>query len=79
MNWMNFVLAIENPDEVPNAYLIERIKIWRKQQLQNSDYTQLGDVPIANKLDWAQYRKELRDLPEQHLDPRQWVFPVPPT
>lgn len=79
MNWLSFVSINEKPEEVSDAYLIERIKVWRKNELTSCDWTQLPDVDLANKWDWAVYRQELRDLPAQGADPKLWVFPVPPT
>lgn len=79
MNWLLFVSINEKPEEVSDAYLIERIKVWRKNELTSCDWTQLSDVDLANKWDWAVYRQELRDLPAQGADPKLWVFPVPPT
>jgi Phage tail assembly chaperone protein len=55
------------------------VKAWRNQQLSACDWTQLPDVDLANKWDWATYRQALRDLPQQGDDPKVWVFPVPPT
>jgi len=54
------------------------LRLWRNNQLAASDWTQLPDVDLANKWDWAVYRQELRDLPAQGADPKLWVFPVPP-
>jgi hypothetical protein len=55
------------------------LRLYRNYQLAASDWTQLPDVDLANKWDWAVYRQELRDLPAQGADPKVWVFPVPPT
>jgi len=54
------------------------LRLYRNYQLTASDWTQLPDVDLANKWDWAVYRQELRDLPAQGADPKLWVFPVPP-
>ena len=62
-----------------NEDIIKGIKNWRNRELAASDWTQLPDVDLANKWDWAVYRQELRDLPAQGADPKLWVFPVPPT
>ena len=78
MDWMTFVAPIENPIDVPAEYLIERVRSWRKAELAATDYTQLSDSPVQNKIDWATYRQELRNLPEQGADPRQWIFPARP-
>jgi hypothetical protein len=77
MDWNDFVGISEEADEVPAAYLVERIKHWRNQELAATDFTQLPDVTVDKKA-FATYRQELRDLPSQDVDPRAWVFPVKP-
>lgn len=78
MNWQNFLSISETPDSVSSEDLIYRIKLWRNQELALTDFTQLSDVNL-NKIVFATYRQELRDLPAQGEDPKLWVFPVPPT
>jgi|7_EtaG_2_1085326.scaffolds.fasta_scaffold03582_8 hypothetical protein len=56
----------------------ENILIWEKNQLRGnrnklldeSDWTQLADVPLTDpeKAAWATYRQELRDLPATITD-----------
>ena len=41
---------------------LERYRSWRANELQRTDWTQLGDSP-ATASDWATYRQALRDLP----------------
>ena len=53
------------------------VKQQRDTLLQQSDYTQLPDVPLDNKPEWATYRQELRDVTNQP-DPFNIVWPVPP-
>lgn len=55
------------------------VKNRRNQLLQESDWTQLQDVPLANKAEWATYRQELRDIPEQSGYPTNVIWPVAPT
>lgn len=78
MNWQTTLPEWLAPELVSTAEIIAWIKQWRKHELQNSDYTQLPDVDLSNKWDWAVYRQELRDLPQQGPDPKLWVFPEPP-
>ena len=66
------------PDECSDAFIAEYCKAWRNRQLAASDWTQLSDAPVANKVEWATYRQELRDLPTQNADPKLWVLPQPP-
>ena len=77
MDWTNFVAPFETPEEVPNEYLVERIKIWRRSELEATDYTQLPDV-LVDKAVWVTYRADLRALPKQNEDARLWVFPIRP-
>ena len=37
------------------------IKQKRNEKLQTSDWTQMPDVVLSNKEEWATYRQELRD------------------
>jgi hypothetical protein len=66
-------------DSLSDDLIVVYIKNWRRAELTASDWTQLPDVDLDNKWDWAVYRQELRDLPAQGADPKLWVFPVPPT
>ena len=77
MNWTNFVSMIETAEDVPNDYLIERIRNWRNAELEASDWTQLPDAP-ADKAVYAIYRQELRDLLAQSEDARAFIFPIKP-
>lgn len=79
MNWEQTIPVWEDVSTIHNDMIIVYIKHWRKNELDSSDWTQLPDVDLANKWDWATYRQALRDLPEQGPDPKLWVFPVPPT
>lgn len=51
----------------------------RDSLLQQSDYTQLPDVPLSpvEKQEWATYRQQLRDITNQP-DPFNIIWPVPP-
>ena len=49
----------------------------RDQLLQQSDWTQLPDVPLATKEAWAVYRQALRDITQQP-DPFNIAWPVAP-
>lgn len=54
------------------------VKAERDKLLLESDWTQLPDVPLTNKAEWAAYRQELRDIPEQSGYPTNVVWPVAP-
>ena len=78
MTYTNFISYLDNGIIPSDEILISRIKQWRNTELTSCDWTQLSDVDLANKSDWAVYRQELRDLPQQGADPKLWVFPVSP-
>ena len=78
MNYENFVAPHENADEVPDEYLLERIRNWRNAELAACDWTQIADS-TADKTAWATYRQELRDLPASNKDPKKIVFPTRPS
>jgi hypothetical protein len=54
-----------------------QVRAQRNQLLQQSDWTQLPDVPIATKEAWAVYRQQLRDVTDQP-DPFNIVWPTAP-
>jgi len=56
----------------------KRLKARRGRRLQNSDWTQVPDAPVDAEA-WATYRQELRDLPDNTTDPREVVWPTPPS
>jgi hypothetical protein len=53
------------------------VRAQRGRLLQESDWTQLPDVPLATKEAWATYRQALRDVTLQP-DPLNIVWPTPP-
>ena len=55
----------------------ESVKLKRNELLKLSDWTQMPDVAIATKTNWAIYRQALRDITTQ-ADPYNIVWPVPP-
>jgi len=78
MNYSNFIQPYEDETMISSEVLIERIKVWRRIELTSCDWTQLSDVNLANKWDWAVYRQALRDMPQQDSDPKLWIFPTRP-
>lgn len=54
-----------------------KIRSQRDSLLQSCDWTQLPDVTIPNKADWAAYRQALRDITHQS-DPYNIVWPTSP-
>lgn len=55
------------------------IRAQRAQKLQESDWTQLADVPLSDddRAAWATYRQALRDITNQD-DPFVIIWPVAP-
>jgi hypothetical protein len=55
---------------------IEEVKAYAKQQLEETDYTVLSDVRIANKSEFEYYRATMRDA---YFNPRInfQFFPAP--
>lgn len=52
-------------------------KYNRNRLLQNSDWSQVPDAPVDAAV-WALYRQQLRDLPENTIDPHNVVWPEHP-
>lgn len=50
----------------------------RKILLENSDWTQLSDIPAETKTLWEPYRQALRDITNQPEYPFNVVWPTPP-
>ena len=50
----------------------------RQKLLVQSDWTQMPDVQLQNKTEWATYRQELRDITDQPGYPFNIVWPTPP-
>ena len=54
------------------------LRLSRRRLLSNSDWTQVPDAPVDSAA-WAVYRQQLRDLPATITDPRNVVWPEPPS
>lgn len=72
---------IEEPVPVtpsePDLALEARAK--RNALIADTDWTQLSDVPIANRTAWATYRQALRDVPQQVGFPIEITWPSAPS
>lgn len=66
----------EIADSPLQAQAMDNVRAYRDQLLQESDYTQLPDVPIttAQLAQWRAYRQALRDYPNQ-IDVNDWSAP----
>jgi hypothetical protein len=58
------------------AYVLPK----RQRLLYASDWTQIPNNPLTaeQQLEWATYRQELRDIPEQSGYPLNVIWPTPP-
>jgi hypothetical protein len=76
---MTWEVTPANAEEI--AERIERrsaeVRQQRNQLLADCDWTQLSDAPV-NSSAWANYRQELRDIPEQEGFPWGIVWPEKP-
>ena len=64
----------------PIEFTDSEIKTKRKQMLIDSDWTQLPNGPLTSEQQqqWAIYRQNLRDIPQQSGYPFNVVWPTPP-
>lgn len=66
-----------NTNQPTIAQLAESARNTRNQKLKLCDWTQLPDAPV-NKQAWADYRQELRDIPQQNGFPTEINWPQEP-
>jgi len=54
----------EDPDTIPDEWLLERLRKYRNRYLAACDWTQAADTALtdAKKAEWATYRQQLRDI-----------------
>jgi len=71
--WDDNTLAYDYDIETGFALLRQQ----RNAKLAACDWTQVPDAPV-DQAAWASYRQELRDLPENTVDPREVVWPQEP-
>ena len=67
-----------DPDDRPDEWLIQRMRVQRDRLLRLSDYTQLPDSTVASVAAWATYRQQLRDFPASWTPADTVDFPDPP-
>ena len=81
---INRVIQVKSQSRQDTEEAERQLAEWTIQRdilLQESDYTQLSDVPLTNEklLEWRTYRQELRDLFNDYTPGDTIVFPTPPT
>ena len=64
-------------EEIPQEWLIERMRIERDRLLAESDWTMHSDAP-TDKTAWATYRQALRDFPATWTASETADFPEAP-
>ncbi|EKO3881155.1 phage tail assembly chaperone [Vibrio metschnikovii] len=59
----------------------EQFRINRAVKLKETDWTQIPDAPLSDdkKAEFATYRQALRDIPQNHTNPDDVVWPTKPT
>lgn len=72
-------IGVEPPEET----VVRDVREQRNLLISHSDYTQLADSTISDvkKVEWAEYRQALRDLPSQYTTETNIgnvVYPTPP-
>lgn len=67
-----------DPENMPEEWLQERMRILRNRLLADSDWTQTADAPVDREA-WATYRQALRDFPSTWEPSDTADFPDPPT
>lgn len=76
----NGIPVRKSDDEIEQAEKKEawiNLRIVRDNLLKDCDWTQASDAPVDH-VAWAVYRQQLRDLPDNILDPRNVDWPAPP-
>lgn len=64
--------------EVERNNAFSSLRARRNVLLAESDWTQAADA-VVDKVAWAAYRQQLRDLPKTTKDPANVKWPVPPS
>jgi hypothetical protein len=67
-----------DPEDVPDEWWWERMRLHRDRLLTASDYTQAYDDPTGKRDEWATYRQALRDFPATWTPGPEANFPDPP-
>ena len=72
--------ALTEDTAAKDAAKWDEVRGARDQKLAACDWTQVSDSPLdaGKKTEWATYRQELRDVPDQ-ADPHNISWPVVPT
>ena len=75
-------------DELQTKFPMDELRIIRNVKLTETDWSQLGDVPVGIKTTYESYRQALRDLPSSanpkldadgNLDQSSFTWPTEPS
>ena len=75
-------------DELQTKFPMDELRIVRNMKLTETDWSQLGDVPVGIKTTYESYRQALRDLPasanpkldaDGNLDQTSFTWPTEPS
>jgi len=64
-------------NNISNELKWESIRGFRNRLLSESDWTQLSDYPLEKNL-WENYRTELRNIPQNFVNPEDVIWPSKP-
>jgi len=64
-------------NNISNELKWESIRGFRNRLLSESDWTQLSDSPLEKNL-WENYRTELRNIPQNFVNPEDVIWPSKP-
>jgi|11_taG_2_1085331.scaffolds.fasta_scaffold00808_8 ABC-type phosphonate transport system ATPase subunit len=65
-------------EEIKSALPISKLRNSRNRRLQETDWTQLGDIPADTKSAWQAYRQALRDITNTYSSLDDVVWPTKP-
>ena len=75
-------------DELQTKFPMDELRIVRNMKLTETEWSQLGDVPVGIKTTYESYRQALRDLPasanpkldaDGNLDQTSFTWPTEPS
>ena len=84
-NWTTFKTKY---DELETKFPMDELRMVRNNKLTETDWSQLGDVPVGIKTTYESYRQALRDLPASanpklddngYLDDSSITWPTKPS
>jgi hypothetical protein len=75
------LVADSAKEDAKEERLWAALRSERNAKLSACDWTQVADAPLTTekKAEWAAYRQDLRDLPEETADPASPSWPAEPS